>query len=427
MRTNVPALVERLFRTEAGNLIPRLTRVLGAERLALAEDAVQEAFLAALGHWPRTGTPSDPSAWLLQVARRKALDAVRREQTGEKHQPEILAALEHSPEPDAMADDALADDQLRMIFLCVHPAISAESRVALTLKTVSGLSVAEIARACLADEGAVAQRLVRAKRALRDAGARFEIPGDAELRARRDEVLAALYLMFNEGHSAHEGETLLRDELSREALRLAELVALHPMTTSAKAHALAALICLHAARFPSRTDDAGDLVLLVDQDRARWDARLSARGFQHLDAAASGGERSTYHIEAEIAAVHAAATDWQSTDWARIVDLYDELLAVTQSPVVALNRIVALKEHRGADVALSQMQALVIQSELQEYPLLHSVHAELLEGVAELTAARQSWERALAHTRAEPVRRYLQRRVARLAGLDVDSAAADPS
>lgn len=410
----MPVLVESLFRDQAGRLVPMLTRLLGPAQVELAEDAVQEAFIAALGHWPRTGVPEDPPAWLLQVAKRKALDHLRRDDVAARAVPKLESALSSSADAaaNAVSDELIADDQLRMMFLCAHPAISAESRVALTLKTVCGLSVGEIARACLADEAAVAQRLVRAKRALRDADARFELPHGDTLIERRAAVLDVLYLMFSAGHLAFEGEDLLRSDVAREALRLSELIALAPATTSPTAHALAALIALHAARFPARVDADGDLVRLADQDRNSWDARLVARGFQHLERAADGVTRSHYHIEAEIAAVHAAARSWQETDWARIVALYDDLIALSGSPVVALNRIVAVKELRGAAAALAEFTALDADPALRDYTPRHAVHAELLGALGRSAEARVCWRQALEASRAEPVRRYYQRRIA---------------
>ncbi len=421
-----PQLVERLFRSEAGRLLPLLTALLGAQHLALAEDAVQDAFVAALKTWPRSGVPADPGAWLLQVARRKALDHVRRDRSVADAEPELERALASDTEESLQAE-LIADEQLRMMFLCVHPAISVDSRVALTLKTVCGLSVGEIARLFLADETAVAQRLVRAKRSLRDAGARFELPNDSALGERRAAALDVLYLMFTAAHSAFEGEELIRDDLAREALRLTELVALSPATTAPEAHALAALVCLHTARFAARTDANGEFVRLADQDRSRWEGALITRGFQHLERAADGPTRSSYHIEAEIAAVHAAATSWQTTDWARIVSLYDALLAERASPVVALNRVVAIKELRGAELALVEFARVAKEPSLENFSLLHSVHAELLESLGRADEAREEWGKAVAGTRSEPLRRYLRRRSSLSANRDVDFREASPS
>lgn len=425
-------LPDDLFRQASRRLIPRLTRLFGAERLALAEDAAQEAFIAALQTWPRTGIPADPSAWLLQVARRKALDALRRETTAEAHAERLhdssLAddvAAQQMAEFDAAVDaHEIADDTLRMLFLCAHPALSAESRVALMLKTVGGFGVPEIARLLLAEETAVAQRLVRAKRTLRDLRVRFDWPSAQELESRRASVLDAIYAMFTEAHVAHAGDELLRDDLARDALRLAELLALHPVVGSADAHALAALIALQLARFPARIDAEGALVLLPDQDRSRWDQALIARGFQHLERAASGTRRSAYHLEAEIAAVHAAAPAWRDTDWTRVVQSYDALIALTASPVAALNRCVAVKERDGAAQALTALEQFVTDPALAAYPMLEIVRGDLLEATGRRREAVAAFTRAHEQLASSALRQHLSRR---LRSLDVDFAPPSPS
>ena len=428
----VAPLVERLFREEAGRLVALLTRLLGPAHVALAEDVTQEAFIAALRHWPHDGIPARPSAWLLQVARRKALDALRRDRALETRLPAVAAELDRIVEAvDALEDDAasdpFADDRLRMILLCCHPAVSEDSRVALTLKLVSGFSVGEIARAFLADETAVAQRLVRAKRALRDADASFEMPEGADLDRRLDAVLTVLYLMFNEGHTAHEGEALLRRDLSREALRLAERLGTHPSTRSPAVHALAALFAFHASRFDARTDASGALLPLARQDRSRWDRSLIARGFAHLDRAATGAALTTYHVEAQIASLHAIAPSWEATDWARIVAAYDALLDLTHSPVVALNRVVAVRELRGVDAALRDLEPIARTHALDDYHPFHAVRAELLGAAGRSSEAAAAWERAGNLARSAPVQRHIAQRLHTLAAGDVDSAADRPS
>jgi RNA polymerase sigma-70 factor (ECF subfamily) len=299
--------------------------------------------------------------------------------------------------------------------------------VAFTLRTVGGFGVGEIARALLADERAVAQRLVRAKRTLRDVRAPFEMPSSPELPERLDAVLDVLYLMFNEGHTAHQGDRLLRRDLCHEALRLTELLLSRPQTSAPRVHALAALFCLHASRFDTRTDDDQTLVRLPDQDRAKWDRVLITRGLRYLDASASGPVRSAWHIEAGIAACHAVAPSWSETDWARIVDLYDELVAMTGSPVAALNRVVAIRELRGAAEALRQLTELPGSAQLQRYHLYHGVRGELLAGLGRAAEAGEAFRSALRHAKAEPVRKLLAERLARVTAGDVDSRAPHPS
>lgn len=436
----VSPLVDHLFREEAGRLTALLTRLVGPAHLALAEDVVQEAFVAALRHWPMRGVPDNPSGWLLQVARRKALDALRRDQALAEIAPRIGAELDAIDATTRSADGAasdgpFADDQLRMILLCCHPAVSPESRVALALKLVSGFSTGEIARAFLADERAVAQRLVRAKRALRDANANFDMPGRDALTARLDAVHDVLYLMFNEGHTAHEGEALLRRELSDEALRLCERLLRDTRNASPTTHALAALFCFHASRFDARTGADGVPVRLAEQDRTRWDQSRIARGFAHLEAAAQGDRISAYHIEAEIASVHAMASSFVETDWARIVASYDRLLSLAPSPVGALNRVVALHQAEGAERAWRDLHRLMKDPALVRYPLAHAVRATLLVALGRPVEARNAWEQARALTASHPLQRHADQRLDELEALllardrvaHVDSAPPRPS
>jgi RNA polymerase sigma-70 factor (ECF subfamily) len=428
-------VVEHLFRTESARLTAILTRILGPAHLELAEDSTQEALLAALKHWPVDGVPSNPSAWLLQVARRRALDALRRDAPRAADDDASSAAIEAlvAGPGDHEAGEAMADDELRLIFLCCHPAVSRDSRVALTLKLAAGFGVGEIARAFLADETAVAQRLVRAKRALREAlaGAPLAMPSAAEIPARLDAVLDVLYLMFNEGHTAHEGTSLLRRDLCHEALRLTELLLTSEATAEPRVHALAALFCFHAARLDARTDAMGALVRLPQQDRTRWDTDLVARGVRHLDDSASGDELTVYHLEAEIAGFHATAPSWEVTEWDRILAAYDLLLTATGSAVVALNRVVAVWHARSAGQALEELDALASRDALQDYHLYHAVRAELLMATGRAKEARRAYEAALELARLEPARDLLRDRIAGLSGGlsdgHVDSGAPRPS
>jgi RNA polymerase sigma-70 factor (ECF subfamily) len=303
--------------------------------------------------------------------------------------------------------------------------------VALSLKLVGGFGVGEIARAFLADERAVAQRLVRAKRALRDADATFEMPEGDALVARLDAVQVVLYLMFNEGHTAHAGEALLRRDLSDEALRLAERLLRDPRTASPAVHALAALFCFHSSRFDARLDADGSPVRLADQDRTRWDAARIARGFTHLEAAAAGDRLTPYHLEAEIASLHAMAPSLEATDWPRIVGAYDRLLALAPSPVIALNRIVAVQRAVGAERAWTELRTLARDPALAAYPLTHAVRGTLLAALDRPEEAREAWEEARARSTSQPMQRHAEQRLAELDALvlarDVDSGDPHPS
>lgn len=440
--TQLPALVDRLFREESGRLTAMLARRLGPARLALAEDVVQEAFVTALKAWSVGPVPANPSGWLLQVARRKALDALRRERALEDRLGAVAAEFEAALEDGADGgcagsadgpppDGAFADDRLRMILLCCHPAVSEDSRVALTLRLAGGFSVEEIARALLADPRAVAQRLVRAKQALRDAGATFELPAAAALRERLDAVHDVLHLMFNEAHTAHAGDALLRRDLADESLRLVERLLADARTATPAGAALAALICFHAARFPVREGTDGIPVRLAEQDRTRWDRALLARGFAHLERAAAGETLSRFHVEAELASLHAAAPTWAATDWPRIVATYDRLLALAPSPVAALNRVVAVRHAHGAERAWRDLQRVARDARVAAYPLTPAVRGWLLTALDRPAEASAAWSEARARATSMPMQRHAAQRLAeldeRLGPADVDSATLHPS
>jgi RNA polymerase sigma-70 factor, ECF subfamily len=406
-------LIDNLFRHEAGRLVARLTRLLGPQHVDLAEESVQEALLRALQVWPYQGTPDNAAGWLFRVAHNTAIDAVRRRRVlGDKTDQivaEITRSAERPPEDPAL-DEQLRDDELRMIFMCCHPEIASDASVALSLKTIGGFSVREIARAFLADEAAIAQRLVRAKRQIRDCRITLEMPAGDELARRLGSVFDVLYFMFNEGYAASEGEALIRHDLCMEALRLARLVASSPLAVP-EAHALVALMALLAARLPARVDEAGDLVLLDDQDRTRWDRRLLALGFDHFDRSMSGDRLSEYHVQAAIAATHARAGDRASLDWALILSLYDQLIAINASPVVALNRAVAVWKVHGAEEALAIVEPLARDRHLRQYHLLLAVRGQLLLALDRRVEAADCFEAAIARARCEPERRFLRRRL----------------
>jgi RNA polymerase sigma-70 factor (ECF subfamily) len=398
-------------------MVAWLTRIFGPAHLELAEEVVQDALVKALQQWPHTGVPDNPPAWLMRVARNGALDVLRRHAAFRDRVPAVEAALyQHTPAA-AAADEAIGDDELRMVFLCCHPSIPRDARVALSLKVAGGFSVREIARAFLAPEATIAQRLVRAKRALRAEGASLDLPAGADLAARLEPVLEVIYLLFNEGYGAESGDDLIRVDLCREALRLGRAIAGSPLTTTPAAHALVALMAFQAARFDARVDAHGEMVLLEDQDRTRWDPRLIALGFRHLEQSAEGPRMSAYHAQAAIAAVHAGTTTAAGTPWRTILAHYDALMAIAPSPVVALNRAVALSKVSGPPAGLEAIAAIERADELDRYHLLWSVKGQLLAAAGAADAARACYAAALALPCSEPERRFLRRRMDALSGV----------
>ena len=397
-------------------MVATLTRTLGSRHLALAEDAVQDALVTAMQQWPFRGVPDNPEAWLFQVARNRALDRLRHFKMAADKEPAIKGELDTNEQPavDPLLRNelpAVEDDQLGLLFLTCHPSINADARVALALKLVGGFSVDEIARAFLAHDSAIAQRLVRAKKALRDRRVSFGMPHPGELPDRLDSVLDALYLMFNEGYAATSGDQLIRDDVAAEAIRLARMIALHPAITAPRAWALLSLMLLHAARFPARIDSDGTLFLLRDQDRSRWDHSMIAEGMRALDRASTGDTISAFHLEAGIAACHAAAATWESTDWAQILEQYDDLLALTGSPVVAMNRAVAVSRVEGPLPALAALDAIENAAALERHPLLPAIQAELWRESGDVERAVERYHAALRLARSVPEQRWLTSRL----------------
>jgi RNA polymerase sigma factor (sigma-70 family) len=411
-------MVDHLFRTKAGQMVAYLTRLFGPAHLELAEEVVQDALLKALQQWPYSGIPSNPGGWLFRVARNGALDVLRRDASFAGRTSAVAAELTRAQESDADPEfeDTFADDELRMIFMCCHPSLSRDSRVALSLKTVGGFSVDEIARAFLAPAAAIAQRLVRAKRQIRDNGLTLDFPPPREFRERLDSVLEVIYLLFNEGYAAHRGDELIRLDLCREALRLGRLVADSAATTDPAAHALVALLAFQGARLDARVDAGGEMVLLEDQDRSQWDTRLIALGFRHLELCAEGPVQTAYHLQAAIAAVHAGTPDAAHTPWRRILDLYDELLAIAPSPIVILNRAVAVSKVAGPAAALRELQPLEHDPTLGNYHLLPAIKGRLLEELNCPIEAGACYHTALERPCSEPERRFLLKRLAGLEG-----------
>jgi RNA polymerase sigma factor (sigma-70 family) len=413
---SVAETAEHLFRHEAGKLVATLTRIFGLDRLRLAEDVVQEALIRALSTWPYYGVPDNPSAWITQTAKNLALDVIRREAVFRTKEVDIAAGLERmAAEAASTARDAsehdIEDDSLRMMFVCCHPAIAEESQVALALKTLCGFSVAEIARAFLTNEATIAKRLTRAKQRIREAQLELEIPAGAELTARLDAVLRTLYLLFNEGYKASSGDSLVRAELCHEAIRLAALLAEHPAGDRPRTHALLALMLLNAARLPARSDGDGALVRLDEQDRARWDPALIGRGMMHLVRSAAGEEVSDLHLQAGISACHCAAPTYEATDWPRILSLYDRLVEMDGSPVVALNRAVAVANVHGPRAGIDAVKGIRNRDQLDSYYLLFAVLGELEARLGEFDLAAEHFERALALTATTSEQAFLSRRL----------------
>lgn len=410
MPVDVPGTIESVYRTDWGRIVATLIRLV--DDFDLAEESAQEAFTAAANQWPESGIPRSPRAWLIQTARHKAIDRIRRRSRFSEKLNSIVAegALPIVDAPDYDVD-AIPDDRLRLIFTCCHPALALEAQVALTLRTLCGLQTDEIARAFLVSTTTMAQRLVRAKRKIRDAGIPYEVPNTRDMATRLDAVLTVIYLIFNEGYTATRGEPLIREDLCAEAIRLGRLVRdLMAPDPPAEATALLALMLLHDARREARQDDAGNLIVLEEQDRSQWNREQIAEATPLVEEALRRGP-GPYALQSAIASLHCAAARAEETDWPQIVGLYDLLIQIQPSPVVSLNRAVAVAMVDGPRAGLRIIEAIAANGELEGYHLLHAAQADLLRRLGSSDEAARSYQRALQLVTNASERRYLERRL----------------
>ncbi len=410
---DVPLLIDHLFRRKSGQMVAVLTRIFGPENLHLAEDVVQDTLLKALRKWSYLGIPENPEGWLFKTAKNQALDILRREKRFHEKLNLLLANREGEDSPATFPnlDDPLHDNQLTLIFICCHPVISRESQVALALKTVGGFGTSEIAGAFLIKETTVAQRLVRAKRKLRETQISFQMPGQTKLSERLDAVLEVIFLIFNEGYSATTGNALIRRDLCEEAIRLATMLTTRPVGDLPKAHALLALMHFQYSRLEARVDTTGNMLLLSEQDRTTWNRKSIEHGFSSLHKAMRGNTLSKYHLMAGIASCHASAENFETTNWHDILFYYDQLSQIHPSPVLALNRIVALEKIHGPNHALIELEKFSNEKSLQNYYLLPATKGEMNLRAGNETEAKRNFEIAYSLATNPTEKRFLKKRL----------------
>jgi RNA polymerase sigma factor (sigma-70 family) len=409
-------VLEHLFRHEAGKMISTLARNFGVAHLKLAEDVVQEALAKALQTWPYYGIPRNPAAWITQVSKNLAIDVIRREKVFRNKKMAITRFMEQGLEgsngqDSGVYDGNISDDSLWMMFMCCHPLLPQEAQIALALKTLCGFSPAEIAKAFLTSEAAIAKRLTRAKQKIHEASIPFELPAGEELTERLDGVLKTLYLLFNEGYKASGGKKLIREELCHEAIRLGSLLAQHPAGDRPRSHALLALMLLNGARLPSRVDTDGNILRLKEQDRSSWDQAMIARGLYHLMQSTEGDEISEYHLQAAIAACHCGAKNYESTDWPRILSLYNLLIEMDDSPVVALNRAVAVSNVHGPKAGIEAVERIRNREQLKSYYLFYAVLAEFETLLDNRQAAINHFRKSLELATIKSEKKFLAKRL----------------
>ncbi|HEX3385105.1 MAG TPA: sigma-70 family RNA polymerase sigma factor [Mucilaginibacter sp.] len=410
-------LIDHLFRHQSGKMVSVLTRIFGTENIALAEDVVQDSLIEAIQHWSFKGIPANPTAWLFKVAKNKALTTINREKYKDQYTTDAARLLQSQwtvqPTLDHLfSEKEVLDDQLRMMFTCCHPVLSHDSQIALILKTLCGFSIPEIAKAFLTSDENINKRLVRARQKIRDSKIPFEVPTANALAERLQTVLETIYLLFNEGYSAHSGQNLIRFEVCEEAIRLTEIIIAHKtIDNKSDVYALLALMQLNMARFKTR-QDKGNIVTLEHQDRSLWDFSVMEKGFTNLNKSVTGAEISVYHILASISSYHCSAANYQSTDWESILVLYNKLLAVDNSPVVLLNRAIAVAKVNGIGPAITELEKLKYSSTLQSYYLFYSVQAEFYIELNQYMQAIPLLERAIELTPNHIEKIFMKRKLA---------------